>query len=228
MILTSLAGATTDGVTAPSAAILLASSLKHGSAARRLGCRARHWIFASTLLVVAALPRAALASEWFIPDGVALTGGNGNQVDVIGVAANWNFDWNFARGGRAADQGGFDPRLIGQVSYWRGNQRPTEHGSLWDLSLMPVLRWTAPGSAAPRFFAEAGVGVHLLTATRINNERIFSTAFQFGEQAGGGFSFGPEHRYEIGAYLQHVSNAGIKKPNDGLTYVGVVFRIATR
>jgi lipid A 3-O-deacylase len=166
----------------------------------------------------------AAAADSLTPDGVALTGGNGNHVDVIGVAANWNF----ARGERAADQGGFDPRLVGQVSYWRGTQRPTEHGSLWDLSLMPVLRWTAPGSAAPRFFAEAGVGVHLLTATRINNERIFSTAFQFGEQAGGGFSFGPEHRYEIGAYLQHVSNAGIKKPNDGLTYVGVVFRIATR
>jgi hypothetical protein len=178
----------------------------------------------AAMSLVAVSPLAANAADSLTPDGVALTGGNGNAVDVIGVAANWNF----ARSERAVDQGSFDPRLVGQVSYWRGTQRPTEHGSLWDFSLMPVLRWTAPGTGAPRFFAEVGVGVHLLTATRINNERIFSTAFQFGEQVGGGFSFGPEHRYEIGAYLQHVSNAGIKKPNDGLTYVGVVFRIATR
>jgi hypothetical protein len=184
-------------------------------------------VFAVTS-VIAILSSHARAADALAPDGVALTGGNGNQVDVIGVAANWNFDWNFARDQRAGDQGGFSPRLVGQVSYWRGTQRPTEHGSLWDLSVMPVVRWTAPGSAAPRFFAEGGIGVHLLTATRINNERIFSTAFQFGEQIGGGFSFGPEHRYEIGAYLQHVSNGSIKRPNDGLTYVGVVFRLATR
>jgi hypothetical protein len=169
-------------------------------------------------------PLTATAADSLAPDGLALTGGNGNGVDVIGVAANWNF----AGIERAFDLRGFESRLVGQVSYWRGTQRPTEHGSLWDFSVTPMLRWTAPGTDAPRFFAEAGVGIHLLTATRINNERIFSTAFQFGEQAGGGFSFGPEHRYEIGAYLQHVSNAGIKKPNDGLTYIGVVFRVATR
>jgi len=178
----------------------------------------------AAMITVAVSPPVATAADSLMPDGVALTGGNGNGVDVIGVAANWNF----AGIERAFDLRGFESRLVGQVSYWRGTQRPTDHGSLWDFSVTPTLRWTAPGTDAPRFFAELGVGVHLLTATRINNERIFSTAFQFGEQAGGGFSFGPEHRYEIGAYLQHVSNGGIKKPNDGLTYIGVVFRIATR
>jgi len=178
----------------------------------------------AAMTILAVSPLVATAADSLMPDGVALTGGNGNGVDVIGVAANWNS----VLGEHAFVFNVFEPRLVGQVSYWRGTQRPTEHGSLWDFSVMPMLRWTAPGTDAPRFFAEAGVGIHLLTATRINNERIFSTAFQFGEQAGGGFSFGPEHRYEIGAYLQHVSNAGIKKPNDGLTYVGVVFRIATR
>ncbi|HTR59484.1 MAG TPA: acyloxyacyl hydrolase [Casimicrobiaceae bacterium] len=223
MVLASLAGATADGVTARLAATLLASSLKHGSSTGRLGIRARRWIFASTLLA-AALPRAALASDGLTPDGVALTAGYGKSVGVLGLAANWNF----AHDERSLVMGVFEPRLVAGVSYWHGTQEPNANPSLWDFGLMPVLRWSAPGTASPRFFAEAGVGVHMLTATRINNNRTFSTAFQFGEQAGVGLAFGPEHRYELGAYIQHVSNARIKEPNDGLTYFGLLFRVATR
>jgi hypothetical protein len=178
---------------------------------------------ASTLLA-AALPRAAFASDGLVPDGVAFTAGYGKSVDVLGLVVNWNF----AHDERSLLVGVFEPRLVAGVSYWRGTQEPNAHRSLWDFGLMPVLRWSAPGTASPRFFAEAGVGVHMLTAVRINNNRIFSTAFQFGEQAGVGLAFGPDDRYELGAYVQHVSNARIKEPNDGLTYVGVLFRIATR
>lgn len=223
MVLASLAGAMANGVIAPSAAIFLSSSLKHGSAARYLGTRARRWILASTLLV-AALPHAALASDWLVPDGVAFTAGYGNSVDILGLAANWNF----AHDERSLVMGVFQPRLVAGVSYWHGRQEPNAHSSLWDFGLMPMLRWSAAGTASPRLFVEAGVGVHMLTATRINNDRIFSTAFQFGEQAGAGLAFGPEHRYELGAYIQHVSNARIKEPNDGLTYFGLLFRVATR
>ena len=41
-----------------------------------------------------------------------------------------------------------------------------------------------------------------------------------------GLSFGPRGRYEIAPFLQHVSNAKIKLPNDGLTYFGVTMRFA--
>jgi hypothetical protein len=176
------------------------------------------------MLLLAALSRAALASDWLVPDGVAFTAGYGKSVDVLGLAVNWNF----AHDERSLLAGVFEPRLVAGVSYWRGTQQPNANRSLWDFGLTPVLRWSAPATASPRFFAEAGVGVHMLTATRINNNRIFSTAFQFGEQAGVGLAFGPEYRYELGAYVQHVSNARIKEPNDGLTYVGLLLRIAMR
>lgn len=166
----------------------------------------------------------ATAADLLAPDGVAFTGGYGRDVAILGLA----FNWNFPRAEQVADQGGFEPRLIAQISYWRGTQRPTEHRSLWDFGLMPALRWTAPGASETRFFAEAGVGVNLLTATRINNDRSFSTAFQFGEQGGLGLSFGARNQYELELYVQHVSNARIKEPNDGLTYVGLLFRVATR
>ena len=40
--------------------------------------------------------------------------------------------------------------------------------------------------------------------------------------------FGAGYAYEVGMYVQHVSNADIKKPNDGLTYPTVVFRPVLR
>jgi lipid A 3-O-deacylase len=197
--------------------------VKHRSAAPGLRACTRRYIFASTLLI-AALPRAALASDALAPDGVAFTAGYGKSVDVLGLAVNWNF----AHDESSLVMGLFEPRLVAGVSYWRGTQDPNAHRSLWDFGLTPMLRWSAPGTASPRFFVEAGVGVHMLTATRINNNRILSTAFQFGEQAGIGLAFGPEHRYDLGVYVQHVSNARIKEPNDGLTYVGLLLRVATR
>jgi len=185
-------------------------------------------IFAFACIALAALPLAA-AAEAPTPDGAAftvgygksqLTGGHNTSVNVYGLA----LDWDFWRGDSSVEAGGFDARLASGLAYWHGNEHPTSHASLWDLSLMPMLRWTASGTTAPRFLAEGRIGMHLLSATRINNDQVFSTAFQFGEWVGTGLTFGQDHRYELELYLQHVSNANIKKPNDGLTYLGILFR----
>jgi len=175
------------------------------------------------MIAPALLSAEATAADSLAPDGVAFIGGYGRDVAILGLELNWNFP----RAARIAEQGGFEPRLIAQVSYWLGTQSPTPHRSLWDFGLLPALRWTAPGADLPRLFAEGAVGVNLLTATRINNDRIFSTAFQFAEQGGLGLSFGARSQYELELYVQHVSNARIKEPNDGLTYVGLLFRVVT-
>ena len=172
---------------------------------------------------VCALPGTpAHGMDSIVPDGAALTTGRGNDVSVYGLALNWNFSRPILE---TADNV-LGVRLVGQAAYWHGDQRPTPNGSLWDFSLTPVLRWTAAAEGSLRPFVEGGVGVNLLTATRINNRRRFSTAFQFGEQVGGGVAFGPGGRYELVVYLQHVSNARIKEPNCGLTYPGITLRVA--
>ena len=89
-----------------------------------------------------------------------------------------------------------------------------------------MLRWTT-AAASVAVYAEIGVGVHLLSATRINEQREFGSALQFGEQGGAGFIFGAG-RYELGVYVQHISNGRIKEPNDGITYVAGVLRAAFR
>jgi hypothetical protein len=179
-------------------------------------------IATTTLVLVAGLVPAARAQVSLAPSGAAVTFGDGNNTSLYGAALHWDSLCTCT----ALKENGFDTRLVAQLAYWRGREHPAERSSLWDVSLIPMLRWIGPQVAAVRPFAELGVGAHLLSATSINTERTFSTAFQFGDVAAIGIAFGERQRYELSAYVHHVSNAGIKEPNNGITFFGVVLRTA--
>ena len=182
-----------------------------------------HLVRAVTLIAwVTSAPLAC--ADGFAPDGAGLTFGQGHSVFISGASLHWNSlcecVWLKERD--------FDTRLVAAVAYWHAQQHPTDNGSLWDFGLTPFLRWRPPCCSSVQPYVEAGVGVHLLSHTRINNDRDLSTAFQFGSNAGAGIEFGENHRFELGFYVQHESNASIKEPNPGLTYLGVVLRVALR
>jgi hypothetical protein len=40
-----------------------------------------------------------------------------------------------------------------------------------------------------------------------------------------GIGFGPDHRYEIAAFIHHTSNGDLRLPNWGLTYSGILLRV---
>jgi len=178
-------------------------------------------IAGAALLACTSLARA---ESPFLPSALYATGGytSGAFVAIYGGGASWDLK---ARPPER-DESGLGIRLDGQVSYWLGKGQPTPYDHVWDFSATPVFRWTFEKPAAPRLFVEGGLGLHLLSATRINNDRIFSTTYQFGEMLGVGTSFGARNEYEIRAYVQHVSNAGIKLPNWGLTYPGITLSYA--
>ena len=54
----------------------------------------------------------------------------------------------------------------------------------------------------------------MLSDTRIGR-RDLSTAWQFGSHIGAGVTCG---QFEIGYRFQHLSNASIKEPNDGIDF----------
>jgi hypothetical protein len=176
------------------------------------------------VVALAGASHAGAQSPWYVPDAAYATGGysKGAFVAIYGGGLSWDLKDRPAK----RDESGLGIRLDGQVAYWLGKGKPTEHGHVWDFSATPVFRWTFEKPIVPRLFIEGGLGVHLLSATRINNDRIFSTAFQFGEMIGIGTSFGPRNEYEVRAFVQHVSNGRIKLPNWGLTYPGITFSYA--
>ena len=81
--------------------------------------------------------------------------------------------------------------------------------------MTPVLRLQRDAnlSSGVTPYAEAGIGTHLFSNTKLGN-RDFSTAFQFGSIVGVGVGFGERGQYELSYRFQHLSNADIKKPND--------------
>lgn len=162
------------------------------------------------------------ASLW--PDAVYGTFGytSGAFVAIYGAGASWYLKERPP----ARDETGFGLRVDGQVAYWLGKGQPTPYQHVWDFSVTPVARWTFDWPSAPGVFVEGGIGFHGLSATRINNDRMFGTAFQFGEMVGVGMAFGPRNAYEVRIYAQHVSNGKIKEPNWGLTYPGISLSVA--
>jgi hypothetical protein len=103
---------------------------------------------------------------------------------------------------------------LAEIGYWNSDKDNRQNDNLWELGLTPVLRLAPKASGGMRPYLEAGLGGHVLSDTRIG-ERKLSTAWQFGTHLGVGLDCG---RLRIGYRFQHLSNAGIKTPNDGIDF----------
>jgi len=170
---------------------------------------------ARTLLLITVLfPCIAAASNWL--DGVSVSFGhdsNDNKTKLIraGLQNRWQRTWF---NGGAWYVGGYWDTELAYLESDRGN---TRNKDLFDLSLTPMFRMqrdaTLSSGVSP--FAEAGIGAHLLTDTRLGSQS-FSTAVQLGTVLGLGLGFGGNGQYELSYRYQRLSNLGIKQPNDGL------------
>ena len=83
--------------------------------------------------------------------------------------------------------------------------------------MTPVVRFIKD-TGAVRPYIEAGAGVRGLSQSRINDGYDLSSALQFAEVVGVGAQFGSRQQYEVGLRFQHISNAGIKRPNPGINF----------
>ena len=166
------------------------------------------------------LPAAAVAlaaASCFAPHADAFTvqAGSGDEVHVAGIG------WERPLTGDCAGSDRLRAGLLFRLDGWHGHRR--EGRNVLDASVTPFVRkelWRPLGTPID---GELGIGAHFLSRTRVDYQRQFSTAFQFGEFAGLSTRYGDHGQYTIGARIQHVSNGGLKRPNDGLTYEMVFF-----
>jgi len=180
-------------------------------------------VFAALLTLAFGASAQRLESpEWLL----TATAGYGQRVAVYGVGALWHVPWGEAFLARHQ----LDARLGVDVMRWEGPAQGTADRFLWNGNVTPYLRWHPAENAWQNTFVEVGVGIQLLSSKSISStadyQRNFGSTFQFGERLAAGVSFGPRGRYEVATFVQHVSNAKIKEPNDGLTYFGVTLRLA--
>jgi len=114
-----------------------------------------------------------------------------------------------------------------RLARWGAHRANSRARSLWDVAAYPTLRWIAVDRRAPVPFLEGGLGAHLMSRTRIGDRNI-STAFQFGEHIAVGMRFGPDGAHALAFRAEHVSNAGIRKPNDGVSFYGIELQYGWR
>jgi len=152
-------------------------------------------------------------------DGVSVEYGNGDAADMVRAGAVWNWDKQWFTGGNWLVTGFWEASL----GSWRGRSAAGNNQTVTDLGITPVFRLQQKnlGEFAP--YAEAAIGFHLITPTFIYANRHFGSAFQFGDHVGAGIRFGDRRQFDLGYRFQHLSNGGIKKPNQGINFNQVRF-----
>jgi lipid A 3-O-deacylase len=167
---------------------------------------------------------AALASclPWYAGsvhavDGVAVEIGRGDRTDMARVAVQWDWARRWFQGERW-HLGGYWDLALGR---WHRDAAPGQNDDLVEIGLTPVFRVQRNDRRGP--YAEAAIGFHLLSRTSIGEKR-FSTAFQFGDHLGIGYRFGTKGEYDVSYRFQHLSNAGIKRPNNGINFSQLRFQ----
>ena len=181
------------------------SSSRSRLSASRPAIQRRATFFAFGVLALIAAPARAMG-------GFALEIGSGDSVEMVRAAVQWNWKKRWFQRANWHLGGYWDVAL----GYWRRDDvRAGEHGELFDLALTPVFRIQPNALAGP--YLEAAIGFHVLSRSSIGDHRL-STAFQFGDHLGVGYRFGSKASYDLGYRFQHLSNAGIKRPNPGINF----------
>jgi lipid A 3-O-deacylase len=169
----------------------------------------------AALLALAAAGAAAQsppegAPAIYVEGGQTLHGSGNSDMAGIGVMLPWLSVPGWQGSGRSFYWDIF-------ASQWRGPLND-DHRSIAQIGALATWRYRFDDGASP-WFVEGGIGVSVMDRLYQTDDRGFSTAFQFTEAIGGGYSFGTNRRHELSLRLQHFSNAGIKKPNPGENFV---------
>ncbi len=147
----------------------------------------------------------------FAVDGAAVEAGRAANADMQRASLQWRWSQRWLQGEQWHVGGYWD---LG-IAQWQREASPGQHSRLSEVGLTPVFR--IQGNDLRGLYLEGGIGAHLLSATHLG-EKPFSTLFQFGEHLGFGYRLGAHGSMDIGYRYQHLSNAGIKRPNSGIEF----------
>ncbi len=169
-------------------------------------------------LVMAALALLAASPAALAIDGISFEYGDSDSsnssVKLYRVAAQWNWNKKLIEAGNWHLGGYWEANL----GYWDNQSAAKTNNSITDIGFTPVLRFQQNSISGVSPYAELGVGFHFLSSTSVSTQRQFGSSFQFGDHVGAGVRFGDKGRYDIGYRYQHLSNLGIKQPNQGINF----------
>lgn len=148
---------------------------------------------------------------------LVLIGGEGDRVEVVAAALRTR-EW---KTWTSNERWIISLAPEWQIGFWNAKQSGINERQIVDSSVTGVLNIRPRVTGYLPYYVDIGFGVHMLSHTRISDERNFGSSFQFGEFLGVGADFGERRRYGVAARIQHVSNGGIKRPNPGVTFAQI-------
>jgi hypothetical protein len=152
-------------------------------------------------------------------DAVSVEYGNGDSADMARIGAAWDWDKQWFTDGDWLVTGSWEA----SIGTWRGNSTVGNNQTITDIGVTPVFRLQQKNMSGFAPYAEAAIGFHMITPTFIYANRKFGSAFQFGDHLGFGVRFGERQQFDLAYRYQHLSNGGIKQPNQGINFSQVRF-----
>jgi hypothetical protein len=153
------------------------------------------------------------------PGGAFIEGGLAKE-SAYSVTAGLLWPWSWRRDFGSAQVTGLTEAF---VSHWSARTATGREG-FNQLGLLPLLR-LRPDGGRSAWFLEGGIGITVMDRTYRTETKEFSTSFNFADVLGVGRSFGADRRQELGLRVSHMSNAGIKTPNPGETFLQLRYAV---
>ncbi|ADV46384.1 acyloxyacyl hydrolase [Nitratifractor salsuginis] len=145
---------------------------------------------------------AAQSSDWI--DGIGISYGQSkDNIDIYRLYLRKDFQSRWFQ----SDLGYLSGYWEGSLNYWDGYGTHN-----YGVALSPVFTYLFNTSGTFTPYLEGGIGVSWFSKTQMG-PRDLSTHFLFEDRIGAGVRIG---NWDLSFRYMHYSNAGIKKPNDGI------------
>ncbi|MGE8495867.1 MAG: acyloxyacyl hydrolase [Pseudomonas sp.] len=140
-------------------------------------------------------------------------GQSGDSTMVYRIGTQFDFGTSWFQ----SDVGRLTGYWDAGYTFWEGDDTASNHS----ISFAPVFVYEFAGQTVKPYI-EAGIGVAAFSSTELEDNDLGSS-FQFEDRIGAGLRFAGQ---EVGIRAIHYSNAGIKKPNDGVEAYSLHYRLS--
>lgn len=149
------------------------------------------------------------APSLYVEAGHSLRSGAGTRMRTLGLRLPLQHTfW----------QGRVSTHVDMYLSDWASTAAPPAGGHTTQVGVVPMFRYRF-NEGRSRWFVEGGIGLSYLNGTYHTASSSFSSRWNFSDHVGIGRNFGARHQHEISLHAKHVSNAGLRKPNPGATFL---------
>lgn len=154
---------------------------------------------------------------------LAAAAGSGEGVAALRVGGVWQPDCACELLAKI----GAVPLLQAHVEYLNARGTQSVNDVVWNAGALAGVRWPLAAESRWQPFIELGVGATVFSHVKIG-DRNLASALLFDERVAAGIALEPSGRYQLAAYAEHRSNAGLVQPNQGLTTYGVELRVGLK